>query len=159
MKPLAKLYMERADNELAQAELLFQISNSPELQQKLNLPQRYTFYSGTISHAYYAIFNAAKAMLAEENVSTSTPNVHRKTYDAFEKYFVTSGKLDFKLLTIYKQLLIRAEELLVIFKSEKGKRGRFTYHQLPQANKEPAEQSLKNANTFYKHINATLEST
>ena len=157
MKPLAKLYLERADNELAQAELLFKISLNPEMQRQFELPQRYTFYSGAISHAYYAIFNSAKAILAEHGVKTSSPNVHQATFEAFEKHLVKSGKLDFKLLRIYKAMLIRADDLLGIFKIEKRKRGNFTYHVLPQANKEPAEQSVKNGNTFYKHISATLE--
>ncbi len=157
MKPTAKLYLERADNELAQAELLFRISQTPELQQEFELPKRYTFYSGAISHAYYAIFNSAKAMLMEADIKTESPNVHQKTYDAFESHFVKSGKLDLKLLVIYKKMLVRAEELLGIFKLEKAKRGTFTYHQLPQANKEPAEESLENAKTFYRHITASLE--
>lgn len=158
MVPLAKLYLERAENELATAELLFKISADIDLKKSAGVPLKFTFYSGAISHAYYAIFNAAKGILAQEGVKTYPPDVHKKTLNAFREHFVDSGKLNVKLLTIYKQLYIRAESLLGIFKTEKKKRGDFTYKRLPQANQQPAAESTENARTFYKHIAAALES-
>ncbi len=158
MRPLATLYLERANNELAAAEVLFQISDKPEMQKQFELEKTFTFYSGVISHAYYSIFNAAKAILAEDGIKTYAPEVHKKTLHAFKEHLVDSGKLNVKLLTIYKQLYIRAESLLGIFEIEKQKRGTFTYKKLPQANQQPAEESIKNATTFYKHIlGAALE--
>jgi uncharacterized protein (UPF0332 family) len=53
-------------------------------------------------------------------------------------------------------MFIKAEELLGIFKKEKSKRGEFTYQKLPQANKEPARDSINNAETFFKNINLIL---
>lgn len=158
MKPLAALYLERSNNELAQAEVLFQISDKPELQKQFELEKVYTFYSGVISHAYYSIFNAAKGILAEEGIKTYPPEVHKKTLNAFKEHLVDSGKLNVKLLTIYKQLYIRAESLLGIFEIEKRKRGTFTYKRLPQANQQPAAESVENATTFYKHILTVLQS-
>ena len=70
MKPLATLYLERANNELAAAEVLFQISDKSEMQKQFELEKTFTFYSGVISHAYYSIFNAAKAILAEDGTET-----------------------------------------------------------------------------------------
>ena len=61
--------------------------------------------------------------------------VHKKTFEAFEKYIVQTGKLDTELLKIYKKMVVRADELLGIFSKEKRKRGEFTYQKLPQANK------------------------
>ena len=156
MKPLTKLYLERADNELVQAELLFKLSSEEMLQKQFTLPKRYTFYSGAISHAYYSIFNSAKAILIEHGIKTTSPNIHKQTYDAFEKHLVKSGKLDSKFLTIYGELFARAEELLGIFGEEKSKRGDFTYKVLPQANEDPAKKSIENAQKFYKHINKVL---
>ncbi len=46
---------------------------------------------------------------------------------------------------------------LQIFKDEKWKRGHFTYQTIPQANKEPAEQSINNAVTFLKNIKLIIE--
>ena len=53
---------------------------------------------------------------------------------------------------IYQDALLKAESLLKIFKDEKWKRGHFTYHKLPQANKEPAQESFDNADKFFKVI-------
>ncbi|MBU4241820.1 MAG: hypothetical protein KKA65_05035 [Nanoarchaeota archaeon] len=60
---------------------------------------------------------------------------------------------DVELLKIYEEMLIKADSLLHIFKHEKNKRGKFTYRKLPQANLEPAKESLENAKYFFKHIN------
>jgi hypothetical protein len=54
--------------------------------------------------------------------------------------------------------LQRAEELLGIFSKEKKKRGTFTYQKLPQANKEPAKESLDNVLFFFKNVNKLLSS-
>lgn len=86
-------------------------------------------------------------------IKTEAPEVHKKTLEAFEKYLVKTGKLDVELLKIYQKMVVRAEELLEIFSKEKGKRGRFTYQKLPQANQEPAKESFDNASFFFKNIN------
>jgi len=41
---------------------------------------------------------------------------------------------------------------LGIFRKEKRKRVEFTYQTIPQANKEPAEDSLKNSKFFVSNI-------
>ena len=82
--------------------------------------------------------------------------MHKKTLDAFKKEFIDSGLLDAKLLVIYKQMIVRAETLLEIFRVEKKKRGDFTYNTIPQANMAPAEESIKNAKIFIKHCNSYL---
>ncbi len=56
-------------------------------------------------------------------------------------------------------MIVRAETLLEIFKTEKRKRGDFTYNTIPQANVEPAEESIKNAKEFIKHCNVYLMNT
>ncbi len=89
-------------------------------------------------------------------MKTESPDVHRKTLEAFEKFLVRTGKLDLELLKIYKKMIIRADGLLGIFSLEKKKRGEFTYQKLPQANKEPAKESLDNAVLFFKNVNKIL---
>ena len=153
----AELCLQRAENELVIAQMLFDISNNPTLQkEKFKLEKDFTFYSSVISHSYYCIFYSAKAILIEIGIKTEAPEVHKKTLEAFENHLVRTGKLDVDLLSIYKKMIVRAEELLGIFSKEKGKRGRFTYQKLPQANKEPAKESLDNASLFFKNINKIL---
>lgn len=157
MEKLAELYISRAENEIIAAQMLFEISNNSKLQkEQFKLEKDFTFYSLAISHAYYCIFYSAKAILANEGVKTESPDVHRKTLDAFEKFLVKTGKLDLELLKIYKSMIIRADELLGIFSLEKRKRGEFTYQKLPQANKEPAKESIDHAALFFKNINKIL---
>lgn len=153
----AELYLQRAENELVAAELLYAISSNPVLQkEQFKLEKDFTFYSAVISHSYYCIFYSAKAILMQEGIKTDAPEVHKKTIEAFELYLVQTGKLNVELLKIYKKMIVRAEELLGIFSKEKGKRGEFTYQKLPQANKEPAKESLDNSSFFFKNINKVI---
>ena len=152
-----ELYLQRAENELIAAQMLFDISSNPQLQRvQFKLEKEFTFYSSVISHSYYSIFYSSKAILAKIGIKTEAPEVHKKTLEAFEKYLVKTGKLDVELLKIYQKMVVRAEELLGIFSKEKGKRGRFTYQKLPQANREPAKESFDNASFFFKNINRIL---
>ena len=157
MSDEAELYLQRAENELVAAQLLFEVSSNPLLQkEQFKLEKEFTFYSAVISHSYYSIFYSAKAILIKNNIKTEAPEVHKKTLEAFEKYLVSTGKLDMELLKIYRKMVVRADALLGIFSMEKRKRGEFTYQKLPQANKEPAQESLNNASFFFKNINKIL---
>ena len=157
MSDETELYLQRAENELVAAQILFDISSNETLQkEQFKLEKNFTFYSTVISHSYYSIFYSAKAILIKEGVKTEAPEVHKKTILAFEKYLVETGNLNVELLKIYKKMIVRAEELLGIFSREKGKRGEFTYQKLPQANKEPAKESLDNASFFFKNINKVI---
>ena len=157
MSDETELYLQRAENERVAAQILFDISSNETLQkEQFKLEKNFTFYSTVISHSYYSIFYSAKAILIKEGVKTEAPEVHKKTILAFEKYLVETGNLNVELLKIYKKMIVRAEELLGIFSKEKGKRGEFTYKNLPQANKEPAKESLDNASLFFKNINKVI---
>ena len=157
MGSMVEIFLERANNEILAAESLKRLSEETRSKEEFRLPQKITFYSSVISHSYYAIFYAAKAILLTKNIKTSAPEVHKKTFNEFRKNLVDTGILDVMLLQIYKKLVIRADELLQIFKGEKWKRGNFTYKTIPQANKEPAEDSLKNAKFFVSNITKVIE--
>ena len=156
MDSKAEMFVKRARSELDSAAILSEVSNRKELKDAFKVDDEATFYSGVISHAYYGIFYCAKAMLLTNKTETDSPEVHRKTFEAFKKAFIDTGILDARLLMIYKQMIIRAESLLEIYKQEKKKRGDFTYNTIPQANKGPAEESIKNAKEFYKYCNAYM---
>ncbi len=157
MDSRVSLLIERADTELVLAQKIKLLTEDMKLREELHIEPRKTFYSSVISHGYYAIFYAAKAVLLTKNVITSSPDIHKKTFDAFKREFVDTGILDVKLLEIYKKQVIRADTLLEIFKDEKWKRGNFTYHTLPQANKDPADDSLANAKLFVSNIMKVIE--
>lgn len=155
-KPQIILNFNRAENELKHAETMFKISESKKLKPELNLLDEDTFYSGVISHAYYSIFFGAKALLMSVKIKTRSPNIHKATLDAFAYHFIVNGKLDFELLKIYKSAIVKADYLLELFVSEKEKRGEFTYQKLPDANKEPANESIKKATIFLTNIKKVI---
>ncbi|MDY6788618.1 MAG: HEPN domain-containing protein [Candidatus Nanohaloarchaea archaeon] len=153
-----RLYIDRAENELKTAQILSRVSEEEDLKEEFEVDSDTTFYSSVISHSYFSIFFASKAILKSKGITTESPNVHRKTFKKFKEEFVDSGVLDVELLKIYEELVVKADELLQIFKEEKWKRGQFTYKTLSQANKEPAENSVENAKKFLKNIRKVLNS-
>ena len=157
MDSMVEIFLDRANNELLAAESLKRLSEDAKAKEDFALPSEITFYSSVISHSYYSIFYSAKAILLTKGIRTSAPNVHKKTYEEFKRRFVNSGILDKKLFQIYEQAAIRASDLLEIFKDAKWKRGTFTYKTIPQANKEPAEESLRNARTFLANIRKVVK--
>ena len=156
MDSMVRIYEERADNELFAAKSLKKLSEDSDMKETFELPDKITFYSSVISHSYYSIFYAAKAILLTKGIRTGPPSVHKKTYDEFKSRFVDTGILDVKLLNIYKSMVVKADVLLGIFKEAKKDRGKFTYNTIAQANKEPAEDSIKKANIFVTNIGKVI---
>lgn len=152
MDSLVRIYMDRAENELRLARALVLLSEDIEMKKQAETETDDTFYSATISHAYYAIFYSAKALLLTKNIKTKAPEIHKNTIDAFSKEFVETGILDYEFLKIYKQISVTADELLNLFNKEKWKRGHVTYRTIAQANKPLADESVKNAKKFLQNI-------
>ena len=150
------LYLERAKNEIELARAVFKISTDNTIKTSLEIKESSTFFSNVINNSYYCIFYSAKALLESKGITTKVPDEHRKTLHEFEK-LVLSGEIDAYLLEIYKKVVIKADALLGIFVKERSKRGEFTYKKLPQANLEPAKESLENAETFLKSINLIIK--
>lgn len=157
MDSMVSLYLERAFNEIKLADVLFKISGNKEKKDEFEIEEGVSFYSAVISHSYYAIFYSAKAILLTKNIKTYSPEIHKKTLEAFKEHFVDSGILDLELLKIYNQLIIRADELLGLFEQEKRKRGNFTYNTIAQANIKPANESIESAKKFVSNIKKIIE--
>jgi len=149
------LYIERAKNELELAKAIFKLSTDNKLKKGFELREDSTFFSNVIGNSYYCIFYSAKALLQSKNITTKPPEEHKKTLEEFER-LALSGDIDVELLKIYKSIVVKADELLGIFRKEKSKRGEFAYKKLPQANLEPAKESLANAEKFLKNINLMI---
>lgn len=146
------LLLDRADNELLAARSLHKLSEDNKLKTDVLLPPQTTFYSSVISHSYYCIFYSAKAYLLYKNIKLSSEQgQHQQVYFKF-KQLVQKGILQKELLEIYEDIKLKAEKLLEILHEEKEKRKIFAYQTIPQANKLPAEDSIKNASFFISHI-------
>jgi len=146
-----KIYLARAENELNLSIMIQKISDNKQLQIEVFQIKEDTYYSAVISHAYYSIFYGAKSYLLLKNIKTHAPEEHKKTFQEFTK-LVEEEIIDVELLKIYQNILIKADILLNIFELEKGKRGNFTYRKIPQANQEPAQESINNAKIFFNNI-------
>ncbi len=146
-----KIYLARAQNELNLSMMVLKISDDKKMQIEIFTMKEDTYYSAVISHAYYSIFYAAKAYLLLKGIKISAPEEHRKTFEEFSK-LVDKGTVDIELLKLYQNMLIKAETLLHIFELEKDKRGKFTYRRIPQANQEPAQESISNTKIFFSNI-------
>jgi uncharacterized protein (UPF0332 family) len=151
------IYSGRAENELRLAVGLLRLSQDNAIKDDLGVNREDTFYSAAISHAYYAIFYSAKALLLTKSIKTTSPFVHKKTFEEFKRNFVDNGELDVELLKIYDRILVRADELLGLYKTEKSKRGTFTYKTIAQANLEPANESVDNSRKFLINIKNILK--
>ena len=146
-----KIYLARAQNELNLSMMVQKISDDQKMQVEIFAMKEDTYYSAVISHAYYSIFYAAKAYLVLKGIKTQAPEEHRKTFEEFSA-LVDKGIVDVELLKIYRSMLLKADTLLHIFALEKSKRGTFTYRRIPQANQEPAQESINNAKLFFKNL-------
>jgi len=150
-----KIYLARAENEILLSGNDMKISLDNETKNFLGIPLEKTFFNSVISHAYYAIFYAAKAYLLSFGIKTNPPEEHKKTYEEFRRV-VNSGKLDKQLLEIYENESIKADVLLDILLREKKKRGLFTYNVKSEANIPYAEESVDNSIKFLSLIKFVL---
>ena len=146
-----KIYLARAQNELNLSMMVKKISDDKKMQVEIFAMKEDTYYSAVISHAYYSIFYAAKAYLLLKGIKTQAPEEHRKIFEEFSK-LVDKGIVDLELLRIYQSILLKADTLLHIFELEKGKRGKFTYRRIPQANQEPAQESINHAKILFNNL-------
>lgn len=156
MDSKVSLLMDRVENEISAAQALKKLSEEIQLKKEFEFSPSISFYSSVISHSYYAIFYCAKAYLTSRNIQLkSKQGQHQQVYFEFKK-LVGKGVVDKELLRIYEEVKVKAESLLDILKTERAKRTNFTYETIPQANKQPAEDSLNNALFFISHIKEIL---
>lgn len=158
MDSQVKILINRANTELILAEKIKILTEDQEIRTILKIKKDMTFYNAVISHSYYSIFYAAKAYLLNKGIKINAPGEHLQAYEEFKK-FIDNNELDYELLKIYQDALIKAEVLLKIFKNEKEKRTDFTYKTFSQANQAPAEESIKNSKIFVANIIKIVENT
>ncbi len=146
------ILLDRVENELLTARSLDKLSEDKDKASTFDLPKGTTFYSSVISHAYYSIFYCAKAYLLSKKIKLqSKQGQHQQVYFQFKK-LVKERIIEKELFKIYEELKIKADSLLEILHNEKEKRKTFTYETIPQANKQPAKDSINNAMEFISHI-------
>lgn len=151
-----ELSSKRAENELIAAKALFSLSELVEAKKLLKVSADETFYNSVIEHAYYSIFYCAKAYLMNKGIKFPEQGQHQAVYFAFRK-LVREGKVAIELVELYKEVKIKAETLLEILEKVEENRTKFIYKTLAQANKEPADSSIKNAEIFLAQVKSLIE--
>ena len=132
------------------------LSTDVAVKRQLAIDGRRTFYNNVISLSYYAMFYAAKVYLASKGVIVKALHEHRQVYEML-KHQAEAGALDGELLKAYRELVIRAEDLLGMYWLERRKRGLYTYHRLSETNRPIAQESLRRAASFLKHLRLLLD--
>ncbi len=131
--------------------------NNPDMQLLMQL----VYFSGIRVTEAVKILNEfdPKRMHQDGDVTYYDIDWERGTKKAFKafKNFVDSGELDVELLIAYKEALYKANYLLDVYLDEKRKRGKYTYKTVPQANREPAKESIIHAKHFYTQIATFLK--
>lgn len=151
----ARLYIARAEDEFLLAQKDMQTSIDENIKKILGIQKDKTFFHSVISHAYYSIFYCAKSYLMARGIVTKAPDEHEKTYNELAK-FVKNGMLNYELLKIYENEIIKADALLQIFKLEKSKRGNFAYNIKSESNLPYAKESIENAKKFISIIRGLI---
>lgn len=91
MKTLISYRMEKANNTLKDAKLLFDAGS----------------YNATINRLYYACFYAVLALLLTRNLSSSK---HKGVRLLFNKEFIKTGEIDYKWYHFYAKLFDNRQE-------------------------------------------------
>ena len=82
MDSKASLLLLRAGNEIRTGIVLINLSEKDNEKISLGATKEDTFYSAVISHSYYAIFYAARAILLTKGIEPKAPEIHKKTLEA-----------------------------------------------------------------------------
>jgi uncharacterized protein (UPF0332 family) len=157
-------FMSNAESSLRTASILQEISNQDTLKQTLKTGSDFEAYLWVIVSSYYSMFYSATAILAKQGVRATGQIVHKVTADALIHFFASNEKLA-KLLEQYeeaqtvglelvgreelmKQMVKKADELIISYEGERKKRSKFQYDIGVQAKRGYAQTSLERARTF-----------
>ena len=110
-------FMSNADSSLRTASILQEISDDNSLKEMLKVSSDFESYLWVIVSAYYSMFYAATALLAQQGIRATGQIVHKVTADALIHFFASNEKLA-KLLEQYEEAqtvgleLVGREELM-----------------------------------------------
>ena len=167
-------FMANADSSLRTASILQEILDDSSLKEMLKVGSDFESYLWVIVSAYYSMFYAATALLAQQGIRAAGQIVHKVTADALIHYFASNEKLA-KLLEQYeeaqtvglelvgreelmKRMQKKADELIISYEGERKKRSKFQYDIGVQAKRGYAQTSLQRAKDFVFEIRKLLKS-
>jgi uncharacterized protein (UPF0332 family) len=171
-KKYVQFFLDQAEKSLRTATLLHEISTNEATKKAMKVESGFESHLWVIVTSYYSMFYAALALLANEGIKVGEQIVHKTVVDALIHYFISNRRLA-KMLESYEdakqvslQLIGReelmrrverkADELIVSYERERGKRSRFQYDVGEMARSGYAQTSLTRAREFVSEIRVIL---
>ena len=172
LKKLMPFFMDQAERSLRTASLLFDISTDEKVKEAVRVEKSFQSHLWVIVTSYYSMFYAALALLASEGIKAGRQLVHKVVADALVHFFISNRRLA-KMLEVYeeaketsleligreelmKRVEKKADELIVSYERERGKRSRFQYDVGEMAKRGYAETSLRRAREFVSEMRIML---
>ncbi len=162
-------FLENSKKSFDSAKLLMEVSNKPDIQEKLGYPN-FDGYLWVINSSYYSMFYIVRALLESAGVKiktdTSVQSIHQLTFQALVYFFYINKKLEKKLIEDFQEASEesgeilgkqKAKKLIEEYESEKQKRGIFTYELGQIAMQGKAKTSLERAKFFNQEIKKILD--
>ena len=172
LKKLMPFFMDQAERSLRTASLLFDISTDEKVKEAVRVERSFESHLWVIVTSYYSMFYATLALLASEGIKAGRQLVHKVVADALVHFFISNRRLA-KMLEVYeeaketsleligreelmKRVEKKADELIVSYERERGKRSRFQYDVGEMAKRGYAETSLRRAREFVSEMRIML---
>jgi uncharacterized protein (UPF0332 family) len=142
----APAYVSFAENSLATASIIYDVSKNPEKRALMNIDNSYSGFMWVVVSSYFSMFYMASALLAKKCLKVGTDGTHKHTKNAFLHVYVANHFLDRVLGMDYAESKELAEDLL----GEREKRSKYQYNVGIKALETDAELSLKRARNFFQ---------
>ncbi|MBI5066537.1 hypothetical protein HZA97_09995 [Candidatus Woesearchaeota archaeon] len=114
VKSQCRLFLSKAERNLATANLLLTITEQKRLKDIHGLPNDFSAAEWGIIISYYSMFHAAKGALAKLGIKITEDNPHEATLNSMYFYYLFSGKLEEKL---FDKLQNAKEEAIKLIES------------------------------------------
>lgn len=152
-KRLANEYLAKAKNNFITLKILSEIQNNKAFREKLDIPENYSTYEWIVITGYYAMYTAARALLAKIGFRSKN---HTATLCALEKFFVKKKILDEDVLTTLKSAMFHKEEIEKL-SDARHKREIAQYSITKQTTKTIAEKIKKDTYDFIDKCEEIIE--
>lgn len=164
----SKFFLENSKKSFDSAKILMEASTNKKLQEELGYPE----FDGSlwvINSSYYSMFYMVRALLENSGIKiksdSTTQSIHQIVFQSLVYFFYMNKRLEKKLIDDFQEAITesgeilgkeKANKLIEEYKSEKEKRGIFTYELGQIAMQGKAKTSLERARFFNQEIKKIL---
>ena len=157
-------FLDNSRKSFDSAKVLMDISTNLKLQEELGYPN----FDGnlwTINASYYSMFYMVRGLLESSGIKiksdSATQSIHQIVFQSLVYFFYMNKRLEKKLIEDFHEAILesgeilgkeKAKKLVEDYKSEKDKRGIFTYELGQIAMQNKAKTSLERAKLFNQEI-------